>query len=125
MYICFRHSVCFKHLSLDPGGLQLPKVLLGCNHVPSIKSGCGFPSLYDDFAFLLDDFGLVQMVTEPTRLKMSTIFLTSNHTLVQKKKKNENVPGIADHDVMVAVINVEQYLGSRKPRSVPLYRKAY
>ena len=36
-------------------------------------------------------------------------------------KKNENVPGIADHDVMVAVTDVEPYLASRKPKSRDLY----
>ena len=50
-----------------------------------IKSGCGFPSLYDDFVSMLDDFGLVQMVNEPTRYdNVLDLFLTSNHTLVQK-----------------------------------------
>ena len=35
--------------------------------MPSIKFGCGFPSLYDDFVSMLDDFGFVQNVNEPSR----------------------------------------------------------
>ena len=78
--------------------------------------------MYDDFASLLDDFGLVQMVTESTRYEnVLDLFLTSNLTLVQKI---EIVLVIADHDIMVVDINVKPYLGSQKPRSVPLYRKA-
>ena len=50
--------------------------------VPSIKSGCSFPCLYDDFSSMLDDLGLVKMVNEPTRCGNGIdIFLTSNHTL--------------------------------------------
>ena len=55
-------------------------------------------------------------------MKMSlTFFFTSNHTLVQKI---EIVPGVADHDIVVADVNVKPQLGQQKPRSVPIYRKA-
>ena len=47
--------------------------------------------------------------------------MTSNHTLVQKI---EIVPGIADHDIVVADVNVKPQLRQQQPRSVPLYRKA-
>ena len=54
---------------------------------------------------MLDDFGLVQMVNESTRCgNVLDLFLTSNHTLVQKV---EIVPGIADHDIMIADVNVK------------------
>ena len=73
--------------------------------MPSIKSGCGFPSLYGDFVSMLDDIGLVQMVNEPTRYdNVIDLFLISNHTLVQKI---EIVPGIADHDIVVADVNIK------------------
>ena len=32
-----------------------------------LKSGFSFPTHYEDFVSLLDDFSLVQMVSEPTR----------------------------------------------------------
>ena len=45
------------------------------------------------------------MVSEPTRCgNVFDLFLISNHTLVQKV---EIVPGIADHDIMIADINVK------------------
>ena len=49
------------------GDFNYPKFSWDGDHMPSIKSGCGFPSLYDDFVAMLDDFGLVQTVNEPTR----------------------------------------------------------
>ena len=70
---------------------------------------------------LISDFSFTQ-ITEPTRLDyVLDLFLTSNHTLVQKVEIN---PGIADHDVMVADVNIKPTLGRQEPRSVPLYRKA-
>ena len=52
-------------------------------HVPSIKSGCGLHTHYEDFVDFLDDFSLVQMVTEPTRGdNILDYFLTTNPTLV-------------------------------------------
>ena len=49
------------------GDFNYPKFSWDGDHMPAIKSGCGFPSLYDDFVAMLDDFGLVQIVNEPTR----------------------------------------------------------
>ena len=62
------------------------------------------------------------MVTEPTRHEnVLDLFLTTNHTLVQK---TEILPGIADHNIMVADVNITPQVGRQKPRNVPLYRKA-
>ena len=62
------------------------------------------------------------MVSEPTRCgNVFDLFLNSNHTLVQKV---EIVPGIADHDIMIADINVKPQTAQQKPRSVSLCRKA-
>ena len=104
------------------GDFNNPKFSWDANHVPSIKQGCSFTDMYDDFMSMLDDFGLVQMVTEPTRCEnVLDLFLTSNHTLVQQIKI---LPGIADHEIMVADVNLKPQIGRQKPRNVPLYRKA-
>ena len=84
--------------------------------------GCSYPNLYDDFMTMLDNFGLVQIVTEPTRHEnVLDLFLTTNQTQVQK---TEIVPGISDHEIMVADANITPQVGHQKPRNVPLYRKA-
>ena len=103
------------------GDFNYPKFSWDADHVPTTKQECGFPSLSDDFMTLISDFSFTQMVTEPTRLdNVLDIFLTSNNTLVQKVEN----PGIADHDVIVADVNIKRTLGRQEPRSVPLYRKA-
>ena len=54
--------------------------------MPSIKPGCSYPNLYDDFMTMLDDFSLVQMVTEPTRHEnVLDLFLTKR--LIRKRDK--------------------------------------
>ena len=67
------------------GDFNYPNFSWDADHVPFIKPGCSYPNLYDDFMTMLDDFSLVQMVTEPTRHEnVLDLFLTTNHTLVQK-----------------------------------------
>ena len=51
------------------GDFNYPDFSWDADHVPSIKPGCSYPKLYDDFMTMLDDFSLVQMATEPTRRK--------------------------------------------------------
>ena len=55
------------------------------DHVPTIRPGCSYPSIYKNFISFLDDFGLVQMVGKPTRGdNVLDLFLTSNQTFVNK-----------------------------------------
>ena len=104
------------------GDFNYPKFSWSHEHVPSMKSGQGFPTIYEDFISLLDDFDLVQMVSEPTRGEnVLDFFLTSNHTLVDEIKIS---PGIADHDIVVAKVNVKPKITKQIPRKVPLFRKA-
>ena len=60
---------------------------MGADHVPSIKPGCSYPNLYDDFMTMLDDFSLVQMVTESTRHEnVLDLFLATTTHLSRKLK---------------------------------------
>ena len=104
------------------GDFNFPKFTWDHEHVPSMKSGSDFPSNYETFVNLLDDFSLVQMVNEPTRGEnVLDLFLTSNHTLVNEVKVS---PGIADHDIVVASINIKPNISKQVPRKVPLFKKA-
>ena len=65
-------------------------------HVPTIKPGCRYPSICNSFISCLDDYSLVLMVSKPTRGDhVLDLFLTSNHTLVNKV---EILPGISNHE---------------------------
>ena len=104
------------------GDFNYPKFTWNHEHVPSMKTRAGFSTNYEDFVSLLDDFSLVQMVSEPTRGEnVLDFFLTSNHTLVNDIKVS---PGIADHSIVVANVNVKPKINKQIPRKVPLFRKA-
>ena len=65
--------------------------------MPTIRPGHSYPPIYKYFVSCLDDFGLVQMVSEPTRGdNIFDLFLTTNPTLVNSV---EILPGLSDHDI--------------------------
>ena len=104
------------------GDFNYPKFSWDQEHMPSMKSGSGFPANYEEFVSLLDDFSLVQMVNEPIRGEnVLDLFLTSNHTLVEDIKVS---PGIADHNIVVAKVNLKPKTSKQIPRKIPLFRKA-
>ena len=72
---------------------------------------------------IAQDFGLEQIVREPTRKKnILDLFLTSNPTLVEKSCV---VPGISDHDgIPVIVMNTRPKYIKTKPRKVYKYGEA-
>ena len=103
-----RHKAMFASF----GGFNYPKFSWDANHLPSIKQEFSFTDMYDDFMSMLDDFCLVQMITEATRCEnVLDIFLTSN-------QKTEILPGTADHEIMVADVNLKPQIGRQKPRNV-------
>ena len=90
--------------------------------MPSLKQNCKYPSLYGDFADILADFNLAQMVTEPTRYENAlNLFLTNNPTLVCKV---ELLPGLSDHDIVYSEVNVKPQIVAQRPRVMPVYMKA-
>ena len=68
---------------------------------------------------MLENFGLDQIEDEPTRCgNILDHFLTFNHTLVHTI---QFVPGIADHDIMVADVNVKPQITKQKPQCCLLW----
>ena len=62
------------------------------------------------------------MVSKPTRGdNVLDLFLTSNHTLVNKV---EILSGISDHEISISNVSIKPKMSRQKPRSVPIYRKA-
>ena len=104
------------------GDFNYPKFSWDQEHMPTMKSGTGFPAPYEDFVSLLDDFSLVQMVNEPTRGEnVLGLYLTSNHTLVNDISI---LPGIADHDIVVANVSTKPKVSKQIPRKIPLFKRA-
>ena len=84
---------------------------------------CPKPGLCRELLDICNDFGLEQVVTEPTRdTNLLDLFFTSNSTLVEK---STIIPGISDHTgIPVIVMNTKPKLNRSKPRKVFLYSKA-
>ena len=102
------------------GDFNLPKFSWEEN-LPSLQQDCNYPSLYGDFADIMADFKLTQMVTEPTRYEnILDLFLTNNPTLVSKV---EIMPGLSDHDIVYSEVNIKPQIVTQKPRVMPVYRK--
>ena len=66
----------------------------------------------------MDDFGLVQMLSKPTRGdNVLALFLTSNQTLVNKV---EILSGISDHEIAISNISVKPKMGQPIHHVFPL-----
>ena len=75
------------------------------------------------FSDILDDHGLTQLVQEPTRNKNTLIdLLITNYP--SKILRIDVTPGISDHDIVYAEMNMNSAINTQKPRKIPIYRKA-
>jgi hypothetical protein len=70
----------------------------------------------------LDDNGLQQLVTEPTRGPNTLdLFITNNNTLINKVQV---IPGISDHQAVLVEGDLSPIVNKQPKRQIPLYRKA-
>ena len=85
---------------------------------PSVRPDCYCRSVYDSFVNILDDYNLVQIVIEPTRHdNVLDLFLISNPTLASKV---ECLPGISDHDIVLAEVAIKPAQTKQKRRKIHL-----
>ena len=103
------------------GDFNLPKFTwVDCE--PSVRPDCSCRSVYDSFVEILDDFNLVQIVTEPTRHEnVLDLILTSNPILVSKV---ECLPGLSNHDIVLAEVAIKPAQTKQKRKKIHLYNKA-
>ena len=71
---------------------------------------------------MLDDNGLTQMVEEPTRGDNILDLIATNTPSSFTRVKT--IPGISDHDIVFAEVDLKIKQKTQKPRSIPLYKKA-
>ncbi len=87
-----------------------------------IKTNATNHPLHEKFGELLNDFGLTQLITKPTRGdNILDLVLTNNPSIVNK---TEVLPGISDHDCCFAEFDINPKTNKQKPRHIPLYNKA-
>ena len=85
--------------------------------------GGQYPALSKKMLEIVNDFGMEQVVLEPTRGKNTLdLFFTTNPTLVEKVTMT---PGMSDHDsIPLVIINCKPKFIKQKPRRIFLYHKA-
>ena len=87
-----------------------------------LKRSCINPSIHRHFISMMDDLGLQQMISEPTRgTNTLDLILTNNPSLVSNTTV---VNGISDHDCCLADIMTLPDRNTQKPRIIPLHKKA-
>ena len=103
------------------GDFNLPK-LTWIEYEPSLRQDCARGPVYDSFTDILDDFSLIQMVTQPTRQDhILDLFLTTNPTLVTDVTI---LPGLGGHNIVSAVVAVKPTQTKQKRWKIHLYGKA-
>ena len=103
------------------GDFNFPK-MNWINNAPSVHQSCQFKQLYTSFISILDDYNLIQLVTQPTRLdNILDLFLTSNDTLVENCN---TIPGISDHSAVCVTAKLKPSMIRTKPRKIYLYKRS-
>lgn len=87
-----------------------------------IKPGTSHPKLHYEFANILDDTGLTQLVERPTRGENTLDLFITN--LPNQASRIEVVPGISDHDIVYVEFNLALQKLKITPRNIPIYKKA-
>ena len=103
------------------GDFNLPKFSwVDCE--PSIKPDCTCRTVYYSFDDILNDFNLVELVTEPTRQdNILDLVLASNPTLIPSITC---IPGLSDNDIVCIEAAVKPTQTKQKRRKIHLYNKA-
>ena len=83
-----------------------------------LKPICNYPTLTYQFVDLLADLSLTQLVSTPRGNNTLDLVITSLVTACRV------IPGVSDHDAVVAEINIKPLKNKQAPRKIPLYKKA-
>ena len=103
------------------GDFNFPK-FTWLENQPNMNPDCSHKQTYNLFHDFLDDFSFTQIVKEPTRYNnILDLFLTTNPTLI---KSLACLPGLSDHDMVIAECALKPTPLKQKPRKAQLLRKA-
>ena len=101
------------------GDFNLPHINWKNN---TIKPGGNQLQLHQELLDIVDDFGLEQMQTNPTRqYNVLDLYFTNIPSLV---KSCETIPGISDHDMLVIDSDLKPTYNKPKRRKVYIYKRA-
>ena len=100
------------------GDLNFP----GWDWKNKVVKQCHYPTLHHKLGEMLDDRGLEQLVTEPTRGEnILDLVITTNPT---RCMKTTVIPGVSDHDIVLTEYDTRPIRHKQFRRQIPLYKKA-
>jgi hypothetical protein len=85
----------------------------------NFKPNTPCPKNHHKFIDMLNDNGLAQMVEEPTRGENTLELVISNNPSCITRV--HTLPGISDHDIVFAEVDLKIKKKIQKPCSIPLY----
>ena len=86
-----------------------------------LKTSCCSPAQHNRFLDILADRGMTQMIDQPTRGENTLdLIAVNNPTLVNR---TEVLPGISDHDIVFAEIDICPKRYKQTKRKIPIYKK--
>lgn len=88
----------------------------------TLKPGTPYPTLHQRFMDLLDDYGLAQIVTKPTRGDNTLDLLITNNP--EAVISNDVIGGMSDHEIPVTVLKATPCRKPKSGREIPVYGKA-
>ena len=88
----------------------------------TLKPGTQHVMLHQEFKTLLDDHGLTQIITEPTREQNTLDLIATN--MPDQICRTKIIPGISDHEIAFTEISVKPNYSKQPKRKVWLFNKA-
>ena len=86
------------------------------------KPDCSHPSFYSECLEAFSDCLLEQIMTSPTQgQNILNLFFTTKPTLIDKVSI---LPGLSDHNIILAKVSAKPELTQQVPREISLYKKA-
>ena len=90
--------------------------------VPSLKPGCSYVTNHERLADIMEDHGLSQHVTRPTRGDNTLDLLLTNKP--NSTIQSQVIPDISDHDVPLVEVDIRPPRSVKKPRDIPRFKSA-
>ena len=90
--------------------------------VQSLKPGCNYVINHERLTDIMEDHGLSQYVTCPTRGNNTLDLLLTNRP--NSTIQSQVIPGISDHNVPLVEVDARPLRSVKKPRDIPRFKSA-
>ncbi|CAH1276990.1 Hypp9451 [Branchiostoma lanceolatum] len=88
----------------------------------TLKPGSSYPNIHRQFVDIISDLGMEQIVEKPTRGTNTLDIIVTNHPSLFPRV--EIIPGLSDHDIPYAELQITNARLRQKERHVLYFKKA-